>query len=69
MPHSEHSVRVSVREMPAAAGPLAECAFSRGAAPGLARLTALGVVLELFVEEEKLFTGGEDELTAAICTG
>jgi hypothetical protein len=36
-----------------------------GASPhGLARLTALRVVLELFVEEKELFPGGEDKITA-----
>jgi len=33
---------------------------------GLARLAALGLVLELFVVEEKLFAGGEEKLRAAI---
>ena len=33
---------------------------------GLARLAALGLVLELFVVEEKLFPGGEDEITPAV---
>ena len=37
-----------------------DCAF------GLAGLAALGVVLELFVEEEDLLTGSEDKLTVAI---
>jgi hypothetical protein len=32
----------------------------------LARLTPFRVVLELFVEEKKLFPGGEDELTTTI---
>lgn len=35
----------------------------------LARFTSLGIVLELFIEEEKLFAGGEDELTTAVCAG
>ncbi len=35
----------------------------------LAGLASLGVVLELLVEEEKLFAGGEDELTATVCAG
>jgi hypothetical protein len=39
------------------------------AAPGLAGLTALGVVLELLVLEEELFAGGEDEFAAAIGAG
>ena len=34
----------------------------------LARFAALGIVLELFVEEKDLFAGGEDELTAAVST-
>jgi hypothetical protein len=34
---------------------------------GLARLAALGVVLELFIEEEELLSGGEDELAATVC--
>ena len=63
MPHSEQTVRVSVREMPAAAGPLP------GAAPGLAGLTTLGVVLELLIQEEELFPGGEDKFAAAISAG
>lgn len=36
---------------------------------GFAGLTAFRVVLELFVEEKKLFAGGEDELTATVCAG
>src|SRR5258705_13573935 len=41
-----------------------------GASPhGLARLTALRVVLELFVEEKELFPSGEDKFTATICAG
>ena len=39
------------------------------AAPGLAGLTTLGVVLELLVLEEELFAGGEDEFAAAIGAG
>jgi hypothetical protein len=39
------------------------CAFE------LAGFASLGIVLELFVEEEKLFASGEDELTTAICAG
>ena len=35
---------------------------------GLARLAALGLVLELFVVEEELFPGSEDEIAAAIDT-
>jgi hypothetical protein len=35
----------------------------------LARLTALGVVLELLVLKEELFARGEDELTATIDAG
>jgi hypothetical protein len=35
---------------------------------GLALLAALGVVLELFVVEEKLLAGGENEFSAAIDT-
>jgi hypothetical protein len=41
---------------------------SLSASPALARLAALGIVLELLIQKEKLFTGSEDELTAAICT-
>lgn len=33
---------------------------------GLASLTALGLVLELLIVEEKLFPGGENELTATV---
>jgi hypothetical protein len=36
---------------------------------GLAGLTALRVVLELFVEEKELFAGGEDELTTTVYAG
>jgi hypothetical protein len=36
---------------------------------GLARLAALGVVLELFVEEKELFAGSEDELSTTISAG
>ena len=36
---------------------------------GLARFAALGVVLELLIEEKELFAGGEDEFSTAICTG
>jgi hypothetical protein len=35
---------------------------------GLARLAALGIVLKLFIVEEELFTGGEDEFRAAVNT-
>jgi hypothetical protein len=35
----------------------------------LAGFTPLGVILELFVEEEKLFAGSEDELATAVCAG
>lgn len=35
----------------------------------LAGFASLGIVLELFVKEEKLFAGGEDELTTAVCAG
>jgi hypothetical protein len=42
---------------------------SLSASPALARLAALGIVLELLIQKEKLFTGSEDEFTAAICTG
>jgi hypothetical protein len=35
----------------------------------LARFASLWVVLELFVEEEKLFASGEDEFTATVCAG
>jgi hypothetical protein len=35
---------------------------------GLAGLTALGFVLELFVVEEELFTGREHEICAAVNT-
>ena len=38
----------------------------RSNAFGLARLAALGLVLELLVVEEKLFAGGEEKLRAAI---
>ena len=34
--------------------------------PGLARLTAFGVVLEILVYEKQLFPSGEDKLTTAI---
>jgi len=37
-----------------------------GDAFGFASLAALGFVLELFVVEEKLFPGGEDEITPAV---
>ena len=41
-----------------------------GASPlGLARLTALRVVRELFLEEKELFPRGEDKFTATICAG
>jgi hypothetical protein len=36
---------------------------------GLAGFTALGFVLELFVAEEELFPGGEDEVRTAIDAG
>jgi hypothetical protein len=54
-PHSEQVVRVSGRTLEPAANAL-----------GLALLAVLGVVLELFVVEEKLLAGGEHELGAAI---
>jgi hypothetical protein len=37
-----------------------------GYALGLAGFAALGLVLELFVVEKKLFTGSEDKVGAAI---
>jgi hypothetical protein len=36
---------------------------------GLTGLTALGLVLELFVKEKELFPGGEDEVSAAVDAG
>ena len=39
-----------------------------GDALGFASLAALGFVLELFVVEEKLFPGGENEITPAVDT-
>lgn len=38
----------------------------RGRSLGLTSFTALGFVLELFVVEEQLFAGGEDEILTAI---
>ena len=35
---------------------------------GLAILTALGLVFELLVVKEKLFPGGENEITATVDT-
>jgi hypothetical protein len=35
----------------------------------LAGFAALGVILELFVEKEKLFAGGEYKFTTTICAG
>jgi len=64
IPQSEQTVRVSVREIPAAAGP------EPGRADAPARLDLQGLHrLGLFVEEEELFAGGKDELSTAICTG
>jgi hypothetical protein len=40
-----------------------------GHALGLAGLTALGFVLELFVAEEQLFPGSEDKVSAAVDAG
>jgi hypothetical protein len=40
-----------------------------GHALRLAGFTAFGLVLELFVEEKKLFPGGEDEVSAAVDAG
>jgi hypothetical protein len=39
-----------------------------GDALGLASLAALGFVLKLFVVEEKLFPGGENEITLTVDT-
>ena len=44
-------------------------AVTHGGGPGAARLAglaALGVVLELLVEEKELFAGGKDELPATV---
>jgi hypothetical protein len=40
-----------------------------GDALGLAGFTALGLVLELFVVEKQLFSGGKDEVSAAVDAG
>jgi hypothetical protein len=40
-----------------------------GHAPGLAGLTALGLVLKLFVVEKQLFPGGKNEVSAAVDAG
>ena len=39
-----------------------------GSSLRFAWLAALGIVLELLVEEEELFAGGKDKLSATICT-
>jgi hypothetical protein len=40
-----------------------------GHALGLTGLAALGLVLELFVEEKELFPGGKNEVGAAVDAG
>jgi len=35
----------------------------------LTGFASLGIVLELLVEEEELFAGGEDEFTTTVCAG
>ncbi len=67
-PHAEQLVRVSVREIPAAAGPAPASGTSTEPAR-LARLATFWIVLKLFVEEKQLFPGGEDELPTTITAG